>query len=275
MNKYKMVKKSLTILILCFAAFICLTPFLWMISGSFKSFIEFYRFPPSLIPDFFHLQNYRDALTLVPLVRFIMNSIFLAAVVTACQVITSSMSGFALATMEFKGRDVIFLTFLSGLMIPFQVILIPLFMIITHLGLVNTYWALILPFVFTPFGVFLTRQFFKSIPKDLFEAGKIDGASDFRVFISIYLPLSTPVVSALSILCFIFFYNNLLWPMIVIRTQSLQTVSLGLMSFVGRDIAYPHIVMAGATICIIPTLLVFLCLQKYFIRGITMSGIKG
>jgi multiple sugar transport system permease protein len=250
-------------------------PFFWMIVGSLKDFRGFYDYPPSFLPVPAYWSNYAVVVDLIPLFRYVLNTLFIAAAITVCQLISSSTAGFAFATLQFRGREFLFMTFLAGLMVPFTVVLIPLFLIIRLLGLIDTYVALILPFVFTPFGVFLMRQFFMGLPLSLFDSAKIDGASPFGIYARIYLPLSGPVMATLGILAFVFFYNNLIWPLIVINTESLKTVSVGLLSFTGREGTSPHLIMAGATVSVVPTIVLFILLQKYFVEGITMTGLKG
>lgn len=268
-------KTFLAYLLATILAVLFLFPFFWMIIGSLKDFRGFYDYPPSFVPNPVQWENYAEVVRLIPLFRYIINTLLMAAAITVCQLISSSTAGFAFATLRFRGKEVIFMIFLAGLMVPFTVVLIPLFLIIRLFGLIDTYAALVLPFVFTPFGIFLMRQFFMGVPRSLFESAKIDGASTFGIYARIYLPLSGPVMATLGILAFVFFYNNLIWPLIVINTEALKTVSVGLLSFTGREGTSPHLIMAGATVSVVPTIVLFIVLQKYFVEGITVTGLKG
>lgn len=250
-------------------------PLFWLLSGSLKNFAEFFAYPPVLFPKNPKFLNFTKIFSLFPFHRYILNTMVMSGVITILQLLTSSTAGFSFATMDFKGKNLIFIIFLTGMMVPFTVILIPLFYIIRTLNLIDTPLALVLPFVFTSYGIFLMRQFFMGVPKDLYDAAVIDGSSPFRIYHTIYLPLSTPVIATLGIQAFVFFYNNLLWPLIIINSEEKKTISIGLLSLISRETSYPHLVMAGAVICIFPSLVLFIVLQKYFVKGIIMTGIKG
>lgn len=250
-------------------------PIFWMLSSSLKDLAAFFAFPPQFLPQDPQFGNFVEVFTLFPLARYIVNTIGVAAVITAIQLFTTSTAGFAFATMPFKGKNALFLTFLSGMMVPFTVVLIPLFMLVRQLGLIDTYWGLIVPFAFSPYGIFLMRQFFMTIPNEMFQSGIVDGCSEYRIYASIYMPLSGPVLTTLTIQAFVFFYNGLLWPLIIINTELKKTVSVGLLTLISREVVSPHLVMAGAAACVIPTIVVFVALQRYFVKGVVMTGLKG
>lgn len=250
-------------------------PILWMVVSSLKNLRQFFAYPPIFFPRPLRLENYAEVFDLFPLGRYIVNTVLVAGVITVAQLFSTSTAGFAFAALEFKGKKVIFLVFLAGMMVPFTVVLIPLFSLIRQFGLVDTYLGLIVPFVFSPYGIFLMRQFFLGIPKDLYDSAHVDGCTDYRIYWSIYLPLSGPALATLTIQAFVFFYNGLLWPLIVINTELKKTVSVGLLSLIARDVTSPHLVMAGAAVSVIPMVIVFVSLQKYFIKGIVMTGLKG
>jgi multiple sugar transport system permease protein len=262
-------------LVLCVLVVVYAGPIVWMLLSSMKNLRQFFAYPPVFFPVPMRFENYAEVFRLFPLARYIINTVFIAGVITVAQLFSTSTAGFAFAALNFKGKKTIFLVFLAGMMVPFTVVLIPLFTLIRNLGLVDTYWGLIVPFVFSPYGIFLMRQFFLGIPKDLYDSAHIDGCSEFRIYRSIYLPLSGPALATLTIQAFVFFYNGLLWPLIVINTELKKTVSVGLLSLIARDVTSPHLVMAGAAVSVIPMVIVFISFQKYFIKGIVMTGLKG
>lgn len=253
-----------------------LLPLVWMISASLMPASEVIKIPPVwFAPDKYSLANYIEVWTRLDFARFFFNSAFVAVTVTAAQLLTSSMAGFAFARYEFPGRSLIFYMILSTLMIPFQVIMIPLFIMMARLGMVNTYWGMIIPALVTPFGIFMMRQFMLSIPKSLLEAARIDGASEPAIFALIMLPLCKPALAALAIFTFLGSWDNYLWPLIIINSQKLWTLPIGLSRFSEQYVNQTHLQMAGASIMFVPVLIVFLLMQRNFIEGITMTGLKG
>lgn len=262
------------VIILVLAA-IFLLPLVWMIALSLKSFGEFYDYPPTFFTDAPQWNNFFQVLDEFHLGRYLLNSVIVSAAIAGGQIITASTAGFAFATLHFTGKRILFLVFLSSMMVPGAVILIPLFLIAQRLGMVDTYAGLIIPFVFTGYGIFLMRQFFLGIPRDLFDAAIVDGASFYRVYANIYMPLAKPAIATLFTLAFVFFWNTLLWPVVIINSDSLKTIPVGVAGLVGFNNSFPHLVMAGATLMILPALALFLILQRYFMRGFIMSGIKG
>jgi multiple sugar transport system permease protein len=254
-----------------------MVPFLWMVSTSFKGLDEVYAFPPSFFPELLRWSNYVEAWQAIPFSRFFFNSLFVAAATTVAVVLTSSMAGYSFARLRYPGRDLLFLAYLGTIMIPFPVLIIPLFILMRQLGLVDTLAGLILPAAFTAWGTFLMRQFMLSIPREIEEAARMDGASFWRIYLQIILPLSRPVVATLGIFTFLGSWNDFLWPLIMISSVENKTLPLGLTMFQAQvPIKTPwQLVMAAATFSVIPVLIVFVLGQKYYVRGIATTGLKG
>lgn len=249
-------------------------PFLWMVSTSLKTSQATFVLPPELIPKDVTLDSYARVTQAFPFYRFLLNSIFVSIVSTAGQILFCAMAAYAFSRLEFKGRDTLFMLYLGTLMIPQQVTLTPLFILMKALGWANTYYALILPGMFSAFGTFLLRQFFLTIPKSLEEAAFMDGASHITVFYRIIIPLSGPALATLAIFSFMASWNNFLWPLIITSDTAHMTLPLGLASLEGRWTTDWNLLMAGTVISVLPMLAVFLFAQKYFIKGITLTGIK-
>jgi multiple sugar transport system permease protein len=263
-------------LILLVGAIWMLLPLVWMLSASLMPLSEVIKVPPVwFAPDKYSLGNYIEVLGKVGFGLFFRNSVFVAAAITALELLTSCMAGFAFARYEFPGRTVIFLVILSTMMIPFQVIMIPLFIMMARLHMVNTFWGMIIPAIVTPFGIFMMRQFMLSVPKALLEAARIDGASEPYIFARIMLPLCKPAISALAIFTFLGSWDNFLWPLIIINSKELWTLPIAMSRFTEQYISQTHLQMAGASIMFVPVLIVFLLMQRNFIEGIALSGLKG
>jgi multiple sugar transport system permease protein len=254
-----------------------MVPFLWMVSTSFKGIDEVYAFPPRFFPEDLRWSNYAEAWQAIPFSRFFFNSLFVAAATTIAVVLTSSMAGYSFARLRYPGRDLLFLAYLGTIMIPFPVLIIPLFILMRQLGLVDTLAGLILPAAFTAWGTFLMRQFMLSIPREIEEAARMDGASFWRIYLQIIMPLSRPVVATLGIFTFLGSWNDFLWPLIMISSVENKTLPLGLTMFQAQvPIKTPwQLVMAAATFSVIPVLIVFVLGQKYYVRGIATTGLKG
>jgi len=231
--------------------------------------------PPQLIPSPATLQSYRRLLELYPVGRMFWNSLLVAALTTAGQLLVSSMAAYAFARMQFRGRDKLFLLYLATLMIPFQVTITPLFILMRFLNWINTYQGLIMPGVFSAFGTFLLRQYFLSIPKELEEAAYIDGASRWTIYWRIILPLARPALATLAVFAFMGSWNAFLWPLFIVRDLQLMTLPVGLATLHGRWLTEWNLVMAGAVISVLPMLVAYLLAQKYFVQGVILSGIKG
>lgn len=262
-------------IILIIGALIMIVPFVWMLSTSLKQPGTEFVFPPKWIPDTFDFANYPNALELVPLFQQMINSIKVAGLITIGQVITSATAAYAFARLQFPGRDLLFMIYLATMMVPEHVTLIPQFVIVNYLDWLDTHKALIIPKLVEAFGVFLLRQFFMTIPRELEEAAIIDGCSPIRVFWNIMLPLSKPALSALAIFVFMGSWNNLLHPLIFLSSPEMRTLPVGLAFFSDFYQVEYTLLMAAATMALGPVILVYLFAQKYFIEGIALSGIKG
>jgi multiple sugar transport system permease protein len=250
-------------------------PFLWMLSTSLKTDQQAYLFPPEWIPRPVMWSNYTVIWEALPFDRFFLNSLIVALCVTLGQLITCSLGAFAFARLRFPGREKLFLLYLATLMVPFQVTMIPIFILIKQLRWLDTYQGLIVPAIFSPYGTFLLRQFFLTIPRELEDASKIDGCGYFRIYWQIILPLSKPALATLGIFVFMFSWNNFLWPLLIINSLSMKTLPLGISYLLGQYTVYWNLLMAGSTIALLPILFVFFFAQRYFIEGITLTGLKG
>lgn len=264
-------------LILGLGGIAMMVPFLWMVFTSFKSTAELYTFPPSLLPEQWRWSNYYDAWTLLPFATFFKNSIIVSVAVVFGQLFTCSLAGYSFSRLRYPGRDRIFLLYLATMMIPFAVIMIPLYVQMRWMGWVDTLWPLIVPAIFTPWGTFMMRQFMSTLPRELEDAARIDGASFFRIYRTIILPLTKPALATLGIFTFLGSWNNFLWPLIIISSLNLKTIPLGMTAFQARmPMKTPwELVMAAATFAILPVLIAFIFGQKYYVQGIVTSGIKG
>lgn len=251
-----------------------LAPLLWMVSTSLKSPGEVFRMPPNWIPDTFVFENYLKVFELVPFDKFYLNSIIVSVVVTLITVILCSTAGFAFAKLEFPGRNFIFILFLSTLMIPFHVVMVPLYSIVATLGWIDTYAGLILPQISTAFGVFLMRQFMLSIPDSILEAAKIDGSSTFYTFWKIVVPIQKPAIATVAIFTFNSSWNNLLWPLLVTNTEDMRTLPVGMALFRSVRTIDWTAVMAASVMSLIPMIIFFIIMQKQFIRGLTAGAVK-
>lgn len=255
-------------------ALITVSPFLWMVITSFKDLPDILTYPPVWWPKHFIIDNYVNAFSAAPFGRFYFNSLFIAVAVTIGQVITCSMAAFAFARLQFRGRDVLFYIFLATMMIPGQVTMIPSFMMLYWLGWIDSYAALIVPGLASAFGTFLLRQFFLTIPRDLEDAASIDGCGRFGLLWRIILPLSKPALATLAVFTFMGVFNDFLWALIVVSSEEMRTVQLGLAIFRDRYQTDWGQLMAASVAATLPILLVFFAAQKYFIKGITLSGLK-
>ena len=263
--------------ILALGAFVMLLPFAWMLSSSFMSTQEVIARPLTWIPSKLRFENYEALSGAIPLGRMYLNSVFVTTLTTLGILLTSSLAGYGFAKFQFPGRDFLFLLVLATMMIPFFVVLLPIFYMVSQLGWINTYQGLIVPNIVTGFGIFLMRQYMLSLPDEVLDAARIDGASEFEIYWRIALPLSTPVLGALGILGFVYQWNNFLWPLVIARSSDMWTVPVGLNSLrvYASSAEVINLQMAGAALAIIPVMTVFLLLQRYFVRGIALTGLKG
>lgn len=270
----RVTKKVIFHLVIYTLAFGTVMPFIWMLLTSTKSIGEILSYPPTFLPSGLHLENYTKSFEAAPFGRYYFNSIFVAVTVTLGQLITCSMAAYAFARMRFWGRNVLFYIFLGTMMIPYQVTMIPSFLVLKWLGWIDTYYALIVPGLASAFGTFLLRQFFMNIPKDLEEAAFLDGASHLRVLWSVILPLARPALATLAIFTFMGVFNDFLWALIVVNSESMNTVQLGLSIFRDRYQTQWDLLMAGSVTATLPVLIVFFLGQNYFIKGIALTGLK-
>lgn len=263
--------------ILIIFALITLLPLVWAISTSLKANGEVFAVPPQWIPANPQWSNFGAAWTLAPFERFYLNTLYITALIVVGQLFTSSMAGFAFARLKFPGRNALFLLYLASLMIPSQVIMIPIFLMVRDLGWINSHLSLIIPSLAGPFGTFLFRQFFLSIPEELADSARIDGCTNLGIYWRIFLPLSKPALATLGIFTALNTWNSFLWPLILIRSPELYTVTqgLGLLRGLNQFEVPWELVMAGTVTAMIPIVIVFLLAQRYFIEGITLTGVKG
>lgn len=256
-------------------AVITLYPLLWMLSASFMSNGEATTVPPHLIPRTPTLDQYRQLFVRLNLGRAFLSSTIIAVVTTLVSLLFNSMAGYAFARLRFGGRDRLFRLLLAALVIPGQVAMLPLFLLMKNLHLVNSYWGAILPALASVFGIFLIRQFMLSIPQDLLEAARIDGASELKIYWSVVMPLARPILATLAIYTFMTTWNDFMWPLIVLNDQRRYTLPVALASLVGEHALDIELMMAGSVVTVLPVLLLFLALQRHYIAGLTAGGIKG
>lgn len=268
-------KKFFIYMVLILGCIITVIPFIWMISTSLKPFNEVFLMPPKWIPSKIMWENYVEVQNKIPLLRYFLNSVLITLGITLGTVVTTVLAAFAFSRVKFWGRDIIFSIFIGTMMIPGEVILIPNYITISKIGWMNTYKGLIVPWTVSVFSIFLLRQFFLGIPEILYSAAKIDGCSDFEFLWRIMVPIAKPALITIALLRIINSWNEYLWPLIVTNVPNMRTLPVGLMTFTSEAGADYHLLMAAATMIIIPILIVYFVLQKYIISGMTKSGIKG
>jgi multiple sugar transport system permease protein len=254
---------------------IMLLPFAWMLSASLKLSRDVFAFPIEWIPSEPRWENYVDIWTKIPLALFIYNTSKLTIIVTVLQLLTSSFAAYAFAKLHFPYKNTLFLGYIATIAMPWQVYMVPQFLLMREFGLNNTHLALICLQAFTAFGVFLMRQFYMSIPTELCEAARIDGMNEYQIWAKIMLPLSKPALSTLTIFTFVTTWNDFLGPMIYLTRTELKTIQIGLRMFISQYSAEYGLIMAASVVALIPVLIVFLALQRFFVEGVASSGIKG
>ncbi|MBA5803624.1 carbohydrate ABC transporter permease [Rhizobium changzhiense] len=254
---------------------VMLMPFAWMLSASLKLSRDVFAFPIEWIPSEPQWQNYVDIWTKIPLALFIYNTSKLTIIVTLLQLLTSSFAAYAFAKLNFPYKNTLFLGYIATIAMPWQVYMVPQFLLMREFGLNNTHLALICLQAFTAFGVFLMRQFYMSIPTELCEAARIDGMNEYQIWARIMLPLSKPALSTLTIFTFVSTWNDFLGPMIYLTKTELKTVQIGLRMFISQYSAEYGLIMAASVVALIPVLVVFLSLQRFFVEGIASTGLKG
>jgi multiple sugar transport system permease protein len=267
--------KTITYIFLTVLAALMLLPFVWMLSASLKLDKDVFRFPIQWIPQVPQWSNYVRIWIQIPFLTFFTNTAKLTVIITFLQLFTSSFAGYAFAKLEFKGRDIIFLAYIASIAIPWQSYMVPQFIMMRRLDLVDTHTSLILLQAFSAFGVFLMRQFFISIPNDIIDAARIDGLSEYGIYFRIMLPLSKPALATLTIFTAVFVWNDFMGPLIYLNTQALKTIQLGLRLFIMQYSANYALIMAASLVSLIPVVILFLAFQRFFVEGIASTGVKG
>jgi multiple sugar transport system permease protein len=260
--------------LLTLLALLCLVPFVWMVLTALKPEDELFSNTLGL-PSTIAWDNFPRAFTFFPFVRFLMNTLVLAVGGTLLHLVTSCLAAYAFARMRFRFREPLFLLYLGTLMVPQQVTIVPLFLMLRSVGLIDTFWALILPGAFHALGVFLLRQFFLTIPRELEESAFMDGAGRLRILWQVILPLSRPALAALAVFTFVREWNQFLWPLIATTSPDMRTLPVGLSQFTGQYGTEWHLLMAASTATLLPTLLVFFAAQRHFVQGIALTGFGG
>jgi multiple sugar transport system permease protein len=257
-------------------AIVFVLPFLWMLTTSLKTARGVLTFPPQFLPTSFEWRNYVDGWTILPFSRYLLNTLLVTVLAVAGNVVSCVLPAYAFARLRARGRPIMFAAMLATMAIPAEVTLVPQFILFSELGMVNTYWPLILPAWFgSAFFIFMLRQFFLTIPRELDDAARIDGASDLRILWSVLLPLSKPAVATVAVFAFIGSWNNLLGPLIYLRSQEKYTLAIGLNLFHGQYVTHYNQMMAVSILTLLPVVVLFFIAQKAFVRGITLTGMGG
>ena len=259
---------------LLFMTFIILAPVLWFVLSSFKDATDLGARPPKILPTRWAYENYTEAFQMYNYKRYFMNSVIVTSVATILTLVINSMAAYAFAKYNFRGRDGLFVMTLAMIMIPLQVILIPIYLVVSSLGLVNTYWGMIIPAAATPTGVFILRQYMLTIPDELIEAARIDGAGEFRIFARIVLPLCRPALAVVAIFSILWRWNDFIWPLLIAQKEELYTLPVALALLNGQLVVPYNIVLAMSVMSIIPVLFMFVFMQRQIIQGIAQTGIK-
>ncbi|MVX63562.1 ABC transporter permease subunit [Clostridium chromiireducens] len=254
---------------------IIIFPIIYAFSISLMTQDEIFSFPPKLLPSSINLDNYKQAISSVPIFRFILNSFYISSLITIGQMVTSCLAAYAFSYFEFKGKGILFVLCLSTLMIPSESTIIANYLTIAKLGLTDTYTGLIIPFLASAMGIFLVRQFYLTIPKELKEASTLDGCSNFRFFIKVLLPISRPVISALGVYTFLSTWNQYMWPLLVTNAPEKRTVQIGISMLQFAESQNIGLVFAGVIMIILPSIVIFIIGQKQLIKGITSGAVKG
>ena len=256
-------------------ALIALFPLFWMVSASFMQTGMANQYPPHLVPRHPTFTHYREIFTRLSMGRFVLNSAIISLLVTGLSLFINSAAGYAFAKLRFRGRDTLFRGLMLGLVVPVQVAMLPLFLLFKEMRLINTYWGVIVPSLASIFGIFLIRQYTLDIPDDLLDAARIDGASEFRIYRSVVLPVIVPILATLAIWTFLTTWNDFMWPLIVLSDQSKMTLPVALANLAGEHVQDTELMMAGSVVTVLPVLLVFLFLQRYYVQGIMAGSVKG
>ncbi len=252
-----------------------LAPLLWMLSASLMPAGEASVYPPRLLPSRVTLEHYTSLFARLNLARYFLNSLLIASAITLISLLLNSMAGYAFAKLRFPGRDGLFRILLSALVVPAQVAMLPLFLMLKQLGLINTWWGVIVPGMTSIFGIFLIRQYALSIPDSLLEAARIDGASEFKIYWWVVLPICRPILVTLAVFTFMGAWNDFMWPLIVLTDESMYTLPVALANLLGEHVQDTELMMAGSVLTILPVMLLFIFVQRAYIEGITAGSLKG
>jgi multiple sugar transport system permease protein len=254
---------------------VSLFPLLWMLSVSLMPAGAASAFPPPLLPDTPTLDNYRELFARAGMLRYLANSLLLAAAVTLLSLVLNTMAGYAFAKLAFAGRERIFRLLIGALVIPGQVAMMPLFLMLKEMGLVNSYGGIVVPAMAGIFGIYLVRQYARTIPDELIEAARVDGAGELRIFAVVVVPLLRPVLASLAVFTFLGSWNDFMWPLIVLTDEELQTLPVALASLSREHVQDNELMMAGSVVTVLPVLVLFLLLQRHYIQGLLLGGVKG
>jgi multiple sugar transport system permease protein len=262
---------------LLLVAAVCLTifPLAWMVMASVMPAGEASAYPMSWVPSTLSLEHYRALFSRLEIVRYIMNSALIAGAVTLISLVVNSMAGYAFAKLSFPGRERVFRGLVATLVVPGQVTMLPLFMLLKYLGLINSFWGVIVPGMASVFGIFLFRQYALSIPDSLLDAARIDGAGEWRIYRSIVLPLCKPILLTLAVFTFMGTWNDFMWPLVVLTDRRLHTLPVALANLSGEHVQDTELMMAGALLTVLPVIVLYALLQRYYIEGIMVGSIKG
>lgn len=275
----RIVARLLGYAVLLVVAGMMVVPFMWMVSTSLKAPGTEFSYPPQILPTQFNLTNYQTLFNNLPFGRYFLNTLFVTVMTVIGQLVICSLAAYGFARLNFMGRDTIFVLYLATMMIPFQITLIPLFLIVSQLGWINTYQGLIVPGISSAFGIFLLRQSFLGVPRDYQDAARIDGASEWGIFWRIFLPLNGPALATLGVFAFMGTWTDLIWPLLIARSEEMRTLELGLAYFNARPNAFlqPNwpLLMAGSVVVMLPVLIIYIFAQRYFVQGIALTGVKG
>ena len=261
--------------LLIIGALLSLFPMVWMVSASLMPTGEASTFPPHFFPTAVTFEHYVALFTRLSLGKYLFNSALIAIIVTGASLAINSMAGYAFAKLRFRGRDRVFRMLSAGLVLPTQVAMLPLFLLLKNMGLINTYMGVIIPGLASIFGIFLVRQYALAIPDEMLDAARVDGASEFRIFWSIVVPGILPILATLAIWTFLATWNDFMWPLIVLSDEAHYTLPVALANLSGEHVQDTELMMAGSVITIIPVMLVFLFLQRYYIQGVMAGSVKG
>lgn len=265
----------ITFVLLTIGAFSMILPFFWMVSTSIKTTGETLAIPPVWLPKNWQWSNYETALTMAPFDQYFINSVIITLSSTIGEVITSILAAFAFSKLQFFGKNILFTILISTMMVPFELLMIPNYLTLSKMGMINSYWAMIIPFLASVFSVFLLKQNFEAVPKQLYYAAKVDGASDWRFLWQILVPMSKSSIVTVVILKMIGSWNSFMWPLMVTNETHLRPLPVGLQAFTTEAGTYFELLMAAATIVVLPMIIIYLFLQKYIIKGISNTGVKG